>query len=103
MQLPKQAPSARGAVPAAESAPDGDGILPTQVRCQADYTAKRTRRQCSGPRWARVCVNVPEVKEGRYIAFGGDCGGCMATGRSDATSAGGWTIMSEWGRQCNQV
>jgi hypothetical protein len=81
----------------------GDGITPQRVRCQADYTAKRSTRHCSGPRWARVCVNVPEFKEGQWQEFGEDCGSCEAAGRNNATSAGGWTMMSEWGRQCDQA
>lgn len=72
------------------------GIEP-QVRCQADYTARRTR--CRGRGWRRICI--PQVKEGRYIAHGSDCGSCFAQGRADATRAGGWRIMSEWGRRCD--
>jgi hypothetical protein len=72
-----------------------------EVKCSAKYTATRTTRKCSG--WPRVCINIPEFKEGQYIAFGNDCNQCFAEGKKQATSAGGWHIKSEWSRSCDKV
>ncbi|PCC68785.1 hypothetical protein SAMN02745121_07479 [Nannocystis exedens] len=70
-----------------------------QFKCEAAYTA--TREECHDTPFGEVCV--PGFKEGRYIAYGSDCGECFATGRHDATSAGDWSITSEWDRQCDIV
>ena len=76
-------------------------IRPQAVRCKLDLTGKRTSRHCHGPRWARVCVNVPEFKEGQCREHGRDCTDCFGRCRDQFTSAGGWRIASEWGRQCS--
>lgn len=74
-------------------------IIPS-ISCKLDLTGKRTRRRCTGPPWARVCVNVPEFKEGQCRENGSDCTDCYGRCRDQFTSAGGWTIASEWGREC---
>ena len=76
-------------------------IQPQAVSCKLDLTGRRTRRHCEGPSWARVCVNVPEFKEGQCRENGRDCTDCFGRCRDQFTSAGGWTISSEWGRQCS--
>mgnify|MGYP001824638868 CR=1 FL=1 len=69
-----------------------------EVNCSAKYTASRTKRVCN---WLG-CVNIPEFKEGEYIAYGKDCNKCFAKGKKQATSAGGWHIKSEWSRSCDK-
>ena len=78
-----------------------DGIEPQRVACKLDLTGRRTRRECHGPSWARVCVNVPQGKEGQCREFGNNCTNCLGKCRDQFTRAGGWTVASEWGRQCN--
>ena len=77
-----------------------DSMQPS-VSCKLDLTGKRTSEHCTGPSWARVCVNVPEGKEGQCRENGNDCTECFGRCRDQFTSAGGWTIASEWGRECN--
>lgn len=77
------------------------GITPQAVSCKLDLTGRRTRRVCRGPRWARVCANVPQVKEGQCREHGSDCTDCFGRCRDQFTRAGGWRIMSEWGRECS--
>src|SRR5262245_8996843 len=80
------------------------GVEPQAVSCKLDLTGKRTPRKCTNrPLGGRWCVNVPEGKEGQCREHGADCTECFARCRDQFTSAGGWTIASEWGRECNDV
>lgn len=76
-----------------------DGIEPQRVKCELSLTGSRTGR--CGPSWARF--NCPEFKEGQCIEYGEGCDDCLSKCRDQFTSAGGWSVRSEWGRQCNEV
>lgn len=83
---------------------DSDGIEPQRVKCKLDLTGQRTKRVCTNRPWGgRWCVNVPEGKEGQCREHGRDCTDCYSRCRDQFTSAGGWTIRSEWGRECDEV
>lgn len=78
----------------------GEGILP-QISCRIDdIYGTRSKRQCTGPRWARVCVNVPEFKTGSCVSQGGDCEDCFGNCKDQFTSAGGWRIKSTGSIKC---
>lgn len=77
-----------------------DGVVP-QIFCRiGDIVGTRTRRECTGPRWARVCVNVPEVKHGACHSDGADCNDCFSRCKEQFTSAGGWDIKNVGSMKC---
>ena len=77
-----------------------NGVEP-QIFCRiGDIVGTRTKRRCTGPRWARVCVNVPEVKHGACHSDGADCNDCFARCKSQFTSAGGWHIKNVGSMKC---
>jgi hypothetical protein len=97
MILPRQS---AGVLPGPAATESDDGVLP-QISCRiGDIYGTRTKRECRGPRWARVCVNVPEFKQGACVSEGANCEDCFARCKDQFTSAGGWSIKSTGTIKC---
>jgi hypothetical protein len=76
------------------------GISP-QISCRIDdIYGSRSSRHCTGPSWARACVNVPEFKTGSCVSEGSDCEDCFGRCKDQFTSAGGWSIRSTGSIKC---
>ena len=76
--------------------------ISSQSHCKiGDIYGTRSTQRCTGPSWARVCVDVPEFKQGACESDGANCEECFANCKNQFTSAGGWSIRNTGSIDCH--